>query len=188
MQMTEEMFQAMYSVHSLKDAECAENFDCGDEDLNEFITQEAGLYREALLAVSYVVEDKMCKDKVAAYFSLANDKISLAEFKSNSEFNRFRKRKFIHQKRLKSYPAVKLCRFGVNCSNRGTGIGSYLLDFIKTLFVTNNRTGCRFLTVDAYKEAVPFYLKNGFVPLTAKDSDSYTELLYYDLFAAKAME
>lgn len=186
--MTEEKFQAMYSVRSLKDAECAKDFDCGDEDLNEFITQEAALYKEALLAVSYIVEDKSCKNKVAAYFSLANDKVSLAEFKSNSEFNRFRKRKFINQKRLKSYPAVKLCRFGVNRTDRRAGIGSYLLDFIKTLFVTNNRTGCCFLTVDVYKEAVPFYLKNGFIPLTAKNSDSYTELLYYDLYAAKDIE
>lgn len=48
MQMTEEKFQAMYSVRSLKDAECAKDFDCGDEDLNEFITQEAALYKEAV--------------------------------------------------------------------------------------------------------------------------------------------
>ena len=45
----------------------------------------------------------------------------------------------------------------------------------------NNKTGCRFLTVDAYKAAVPFYEKNGFVPLNDDDIDAPTRLLYFDL-------
>lgn len=60
-------------------------------------------------------------------------------------------------------------------------MGSFLLDFIKTLFVINNKTGCRFITVDAYKAAVPFYEKNGFLPLTSKDNNEHTKLMYYDL-------
>lgn len=39
------------------------------------------------------------------------------------EFNRFRKRRFVHEKRLRSYPAVKLCRLGVDISMKGDGIG-----------------------------------------------------------------
>lgn len=27
---------------------------------------------------------------------------------------------------------------------------------------TDNRTGCRLMTVDAYVDAVPFYIRNGF--------------------------
>ena len=177
--MTEELFQATYSVRSLAREECAHEFDCGDEDLNDFVTNEAGAYRQAMLAVTYVVVDK--QQQVAAYFSLANDRISLTDFNSNSEFNRFRKHRFVHEKRLKSYPAVKLCRFGANVSCRGTGMGSFLLDFIKTLFAANNKTGCRFITVDAYKDAVPFYEKNGFLPLTRKDENAHTKLMYYDL-------
>ena len=51
-------------------------------------------------------------------------------------------------------------------------------------FVSNvleNKTGCRFLTVDAYAAAVPFYEKNGFIPLNNEDVDSATRLLYFDL-------
>ena len=62
-----------------------------------------------------------------------------------------------------------------------TCLGTYLLNFIKSFFVVNNKTGCRFLTVDAYAAAIPFYQKNGFVPLNDDDKDSPTRLLYFDL-------
>lgn len=47
--------------------------------------------------------------------------------------------------------------------------------------VEDNKTGCRFLTVGAYAGAVPFYLKNGFEPLTPDGGNSPTRLLYFDL-------
>ena len=56
-----------------------------------------------------------------------------------------------------------------------------LNDFIKHYFVADNKTGCRFITVDAYAAAIPFYLKNGFVPLNDEEADEPTRLLYFDL-------
>ncbi len=180
MRITEQEFQDMYKVHILGEEDYVENFDCEDEDINDFIAHEAIHYQNALIAVTYVVERKD-DNQVVAYFSLANDKISLTDFNSNSEFNRFRKRKFVHEKRLRSYPAIKLCRLGIDKSIHNHGMGSYLLKCIKTLFMLQVRTGCRFVTVDAYKDAVPFYFRNGFLALTSKDADIHTDLLYYDL-------
>ena len=79
--LTEEIFQETYIVRRLKIKESVKSFDCGDTDLNDFILNESLLYRKALLAVSYVVEDKKNNNRVAAYFSLANDRISLTDFK-----------------------------------------------------------------------------------------------------------
>ena len=155
------------------------NFNCGDEDLNDFILNESQLYRGELLAVSYVIEDN--NGAVLAYFSLANDKISITEFENNTEFNRF-KRRFKNSKRLKSYPAVKICRLAVDKNARKLHLGTKLLNFIKGYFAKDNKTGCRFITVDAYIEAIPFYLKNSFLELTKNDEDAtHTRLLYYDL-------
>ena len=39
----------------------------------------------------------------------------------------------------------------------------------------------RFITVDAYLSAVPFYEKNGFLHLTKKDEDEHTRLMYFDM-------
>lgn len=44
-----------------------------------------------------------------------------------------------------------------------------------------DETGCRFITVDAYANAIPFYVRNGFVPLNDDDKDEPTRLLYFDL-------
>ena len=82
---------------------------------------------------------------------------------------------------MKSYPAVKICRLGTDISTKGCGLGSELLYFIKSYFIENNKTGCRFVTVDAYAAAVPFYLKNGFILLTENDRNDPTRLLYFDL-------
>lgn len=169
-----------YNIRRLTRRESIESFDCGDADLNDFILKESPLYRQALLAVSYVVENKH-SHAVSAYFSLANDKVALNDFESKTEFNRFRKHRFVNEKRLKSYPAVKICRLGVDLSMKGQYIGTFLLNFIKSYFVIDNKTGCRFLTVDAYAEAIPFYLKNGFIPLNNEDVGSDTRLLYFDL-------
>lgn len=167
-------------VRKLSPAEHIDSFDCGDEDLNSFIQEEAPLYRKALLAVTYVVEDNE-SGKVLAYFSLANDKVSLSDFESKTEFNRFRKHRFVNEKRLKSYPAGKLCRLAVDNTAKNLHIGSNLIRFIKRYFITDNKTGCRFLTVDAYAEAIPFYRKNGFIPLNEDDAGQTTRLLFFDL-------
>ena len=71
----------------------------------------------------------------------------------------------------------------MNGKYRNNGIGSDILDFVKDLFITDNRTGCSFVTVDALREAIPFYQKNGFKYLdkTAIETESDTCLMYYDL-------
>ena len=51
-------------------------FDCGDDDLNGFLFDDAKKYLRDLLAVTYLFIDQK-NDKTVAYFSLLNDKISL---------------------------------------------------------------------------------------------------------------
>ena len=131
-----------YVVRKLVENEQVKSFNCGDADLNDFILNEA-----------------------SAYFSLANDRISLADFHDKSSFNSFRKHRFVNEKRLKSYPAAKICRLAVSNELQRQHIGDRIINFIKSYFLIDNRIGCRFLTVDAYCGAVPFYLKNGFIPL-----------------------
>jgi hypothetical protein len=56
-----------------------------------------------------------------------------------------------------------------------------LLDFIKYFFIENNKTGCRFLTVDAYNNAIEFYRNNNFKHLKEQEEDKITSSLYFDL-------
>lgn len=152
-----------YVVRKLVENEQVKSFNCGDADLNDFILNEA-----------------------SAYFSLANDRISLADFHDKSSFNSFRKHRFVNEKRLKSYPAAKICRLAVSNELQRQHIGDRIINFIKSYFLIDNRIGCRFLTVDAYCGAVPFYLKNGFIPLGEEEKESPTRLMFFELASLRS--
>ena len=170
-----------YIVRRLESGETITAFNCGDEDLNDFILSEAPLYNDAFLAVTYVIENKQTKE-VIAFFSLSNDRVSLSDFENTTEFNRFRRKRFANEKRLKSYPAVKIGRLGVSESAKGMALGSRILNLAKWMYMSNNRAGCRFVTVDAYKNAVPFYEKNKFnLLLSTMPEDNTTIPMYFDL-------
>ena len=159
-------------------------FDCGDEDLNDFIITDAPLYFKVRLATSYVLEDTE-NGNVIGYFSLAHDRISLTDFPSNSAYNRFRKQLFAQGKMFKSYPALKICRLATDKKYRGEGIGAMIVNMIIASYRRDNKAGCRFITVDAYADALPFYYKQGFSPLSKEDENADTRLLYFDLESVK---
>lgn len=178
--MTREEFYESCQVRRLNIGDVITAFDCSDEDLNDFLINEANLYRNALLSVTYVVESK-ATNEVLAYFSLSNDKISISDFESKTEFNRFRKHKFVNEKRLRSYPAIKIGRLAISKSAQHQSIGTYLLEFIEDYFIVDNKSGCRFVTVDAYVDAIPFYIKNNYQILNNDDEDKRTRVMYFDL-------
>lgn len=154
-------------------------FDCGDSDLNEFLLSDAKKYAKCLLSVTYLIEDE---NEIIAFFSVSNDRISIKE--SDKAVWRKIKKEFPHSKHRSDYPAVKTGRLGVNLSHQNLHIGTYILDFVKKTFITNNRTGCAFITVDALPSAISFYQKNGFKFLkTSANSTAATNTLpmYYNL-------
>ena len=170
----------IYEIRILQKDEKVKSFNCGDNDLNDFLLNRSNSFRKALLAVTYVFENIESKE-IIGYFSLANDRVSLTDFENKTEFNRFRKSRFINEKRIRSYPAVKICRLGINEEFHNKGIGSMLLNFIKSYFLEENKTRCRFITVDAYNNAIPFYQNNDFQYLRMEETDIVTRLLYFDL-------
>lgn len=171
-------------LRRLGENDIVSRFDCGDEDLNDFIFHDAILYYKVRLATSYVLEDKNSNDTIG-YFSLAHDRISLTDFPSNSAYNRFRKQFFAQGKMFKSYPALKICRLATDQKYRGEGLGTMMVNMIITSYKSDNKAGCRFITVDAYADALPFYYKLGFLPLSKEDEGASTRLLYFDLESYK---
>jgi GNAT superfamily N-acetyltransferase len=167
-------------LRRLGEEDIISKFDCGDEDLNDFIFTDAMLYFKVRLATTYVLEDKNTNETIG-YFSLAHDRISLTDFPTNSAYNRFRKQFFAQGKMFKSYPALKICRLATDKKFRGEGIGKMMVNMIIASYQSDNKAGCRFITVDAYADALPFYFKQGFLPLSSEDEDSSTRLLYFDL-------
>lgn len=126
------------------------------------------------MSVTYAVVDD--NEKIAAFFSVSND--SLARTVVPKKVWKVIPR----PKRYKTWPATKIGRFGVCTEYQGTGLGSALLNFLKVWFTKQNKTGCRFLIVDAYnkEKVVNFYSKNGFETLPGEDGGD-TKLMFFDL-------
>jgi predicted GNAT family N-acyltransferase len=154
-------------------------FDCGDSDLNDFLLNDAKQSMALLQSVTYILETP---NKTVGFFSLLNDKISSEEFDSKSQWKKFFNLKRPMKKN--GYPAMKIGRLATSNQYQNQGIGQAMLDYLKILFVTNNRTGCKFITVDAYAKSLAFYQKNGFKFLTPSDEKDDTRAMFFDLLPA----
>lgn len=155
-------------LYSTDIAAFCDPFSCLDSDLDEFFSWDAFLYETELLGKTYAWIDKANPSKIIALVTLANDSIK-AQFIANSARNRLQ-RSITNAKRGMNYPAVLIGRLGVSAEYRGKGynIGSQILNFIKKWFRSfDNKTGCRFIVVDAYNnsQTLHSYEKNGFKPL-----------------------
>lgn len=146
-------------------AEYCVPFCCSDKDLDEFFLKDAFLYDTELLGKTYAWIDMEDPRKIIGLITLANDSIK-AKFIASSARNRVQ-RSITNKKRGLNYPAVLIGRLGVSADYRGKGynVGSQILDFVKGWFRSKeNKTGCRFIVVDAYnnEKTLHFYEKNGF--------------------------
>lgn len=155
-------------------------FDCGDDDLNDFLFSDSINYTRELLAVTYLFIHKDDPSKVGAFVSVANDK--LIDRGVRSFWQRVSKQ-LPHPKRRKDYPSVLLARMGVDTSFQRTGVATEIVNYIKGSFAFDNKTGCRFILVDAYNkpEVIAFYEKNGFLFGVDRDESKRTRFMYYDL-------
>lgn len=77
-------------------------FDCGDNDLNEFLLSDSKNYLHRLVSVTYIIETD---DRTVAFFSVSNDRVSIAD--SDKATWRKIKKLFPHAKHRGDYPAVK---------------------------------------------------------------------------------
>ncbi|MBR1932174.1 MAG: N-acetyltransferase, partial [Prevotella sp.] len=90
-------------------------FDCGDEDLNKFLLDDAKPAQELRIANTFILEAD--DGRIAAYFCLLNDKISKSEV-IGSRWKKIRS-SFPRDKQFRSYPSVNIGRFSVSTDFRG---------------------------------------------------------------------
>lgn len=142
-------------------------FSCGVDDLDDFFFNDADLYAEELLGKTYCWVTTEAPHRIVALFTLSNDSIKTKLMPSNDK-NRFQ-RNIVNPKRGRSYPAVLIGRLGVNrdFQNSPSHVGRQLMSFIKDWFRhEDNKTGCRFIVVDAYNEdkVLRYYEKKWLCP------------------------
>jgi GNAT superfamily N-acetyltransferase len=169
-------------------------FSCGDADLDDFFLNDVVKFDRQLLGKSFCYCIDESPTTIVCAFTLANSSIDGRNLPNS------RKKKLTanipYEKNLSSYPALLIGRLGVHRDFGKRGIGSELIRFIRSLAMhKDNRSGCRYLTVDAYNNEITrnYYETNGFLYLfsTEKQEKEYigmaeekelkTRLMYFDL-------
>lgn len=171
-------------------------FSCGNTDLDEFFWHDAPAYSKQMLGKSYCFRLDDDPSVIVCAFSLSNDSIRVDMLPNNRE--KKVQKNIPHSKQMRRYPGVLIGRLGINVDFAHRGIGSELMNFIKSWFIdAGNKTGCRFLIVDAYNEEIPlrYYQKNDFTFLFSSESQEAentgfdkrtklrTRLMYFDLIS-----
>jgi GNAT superfamily N-acetyltransferase len=142
--------------------------------LKIFVEKHAKAYAEQMLAISYGVFDGQ---KLIGYVTLVCGQI---EVDSGQPAPDVGDAMFLY----KHYPAVKIARLAIDQRYRRTGLGRVLVDF--SLGVARDTVastvGCRFVVLDAKKQSVPFYEKNGFRLIDTQTNRARAEpVMFLDL-------
>jgi len=177
----------------------SEDFSCGDYDLDNFLHNEATLYEDNLLGKTYCYTLKDNPNVVVCYFTVSNDSLRV-DYLPSSRKQKINKN-VPRQKQMRRYPAVLIGRIAVSLKFSRKHIGTDMLTFIKQWFIRkNNKTGCRYLIVDAYntQNTIDFYLSNGFnLMFSTEEQEAInlnvaqplkTRFMYFDLMNIKRSE
>lgn len=155
------------------------DFDCGVEDYNEFLLNDAEYYIEQNVSQVKLLIDKKTAD-VVGYMALNTDSFKLDEDEKKKEDLDIP---------FTSVPALKIGKLAVNLKYAGKDYGSYLLFMALGLAEELNELGigCRFIVVDAdiqHDLKTPdFYIKNGFIDNEKMNKGRDKSIsMRYDLF------
>ena len=199
--------RCVLSVLSAEHLSQCNTFDCGssedEQDLNDFFAHDAIPYQQKLLGKTYLFRSRQNPKDIVTAFTLANDSIRLTNKLAEEYKESLLEDTDLREKSIKRFPAVLLGRLGTSTKFAHQGYGSAVMDFIKNLFRENNKTGCRFIIVDALNNTgtLRYYERNGFHYLVEDERleakyvgigvgrlPLHTRLMYFDLLNMEIVE
>jgi len=176
-------------------------FSCkNDKDIEEFFANDYKLFAEQLFGKSYGFFTKDGEQKLVSAFTVSNSMLPVDRFPKNIQRRINKNVPFV--KRKVQHPAVLVGQLAVFDGYNHLGIGDEMLNFIKAWFLSpKNKTGCRYLIVDAvnHPKVIDFYVRNGFkfifdniedeieyMQLNLDPEYKRTRLMYFDLIVLKS--
>lgn len=152
-----------------------ENFDCGKEDLNEFInSEEAELYQRKRLGVTTLV---YYSGQLAAYYTIAPTALNRSEYTGDEHPAADE----LHDK-LPSIPSLLLGRFAVQKDSQGIGLGQLLVEYVIAWALERRDLLFRVIVLHARDEITGFYEECCFVlSESRKNKNRNQKIMYYVL-------
>lgn len=151
-------------------------FDCGDNDINDFIKNDALIYQDKKIATTTIFT---YGDNIIGFFSAAADSLRLVP-PEKAEHK-------VTEKPIKEFPAIKIARLGRDNKFRGEKVGTNILKWaIGYILACSQMMAVRFVTVDSYPNRVKWYESVGFKRNLDEHYTKKTEhiSMRYDLFNA----
>jgi len=147
-------------IENLNEKHNLNEFQCTDETLANFLTEQALNHQKQLIVTTHVC---IYNGRIAGFFSICNAELELKEKEKKAEL-------LDMGKGYRKYPATLIARLAVHKEFEGKGVGTYLLKAIvgKILESSAAFSASRFVIVDAYPQAEGFYKKFGFERIETK--------------------
>lgn len=175
--MVEDIETIEYNITKLTKEHDLSNFNCGLEDMDNFLKDDALDQQEENMNTTYLLT---YQNKILGFFSLLADRIDIKDIPE--EYNC----------KYKSFPAIKIGRLAIDKDYQNKGLGTKILDNIcSEIKDMSLKIGVKFITIDAYCNVREFYYKNAFQHIkierpkklkrTAERNDKTTITLYKDL-------
>jgi len=144
-------------IRRLEEREEVENFDCGDEPLNNYLKRHAWSNQEkSSIGVTYVAVDESAPRAVLGYFTLATASVPRAAFP----------KRYVRGLPPYDLPLILLARLAVDRRFAGRGLGHVLIsEAFRISLRVADEVGCRCIITDAYRDRISWYAKYGFVPI-----------------------
>jgi GNAT superfamily N-acetyltransferase len=170
--------EEIFELREIQPGDKFTGFSLGDPDfaaLKTFLQRHAKAYHAEDLGKTYGLFETTDVARIRAYVTLVCGEIEVQAGEPAVEGVDFR---------YPTYPAVKIARLAVDHRFRRRGLGETLVRFalgtIKDQICP--RVGCRFVVLDAKKQSVQFYLKQGFTLLdSAENHDRDQPIMFIDL-------
>lgn len=150
-----------YHLTDISDKTDVSSFNCGDDDLNDFLLSDALQNQEDWLSRTHILCS--AENIPMGYFTITLDTLHKGRLALSDKIGGYPYQK---------YPAVKLARLAVDTRFQNCGIGKLLMKhFFIAAYGLMKEGGGRFITVDAKNSARGFYQRFGFRAVPSQKND-----------------
>lgn len=143
------------NIYSLTDDHHKQDFDCGENSLNEYLKKYALQHARRGIGKTFIAVDEGSRQQILGFYTLCVGSISWENLPNNKKFPKY------------PIPVVRLARLAVDMSCQGRNIGETLLmDCLQRSLKISDEIACIGIVVDAKNDNVKnFYSKYSFVEL-----------------------
>jgi|SRR5947209_12126309 len=164
-------------VRKLEPSHPVRHFDCGDEELNEFLRRYAVQNQERHMYGTTYVAFLPNHDEIIGYYTLASSSIPRLDLPQASVQG---------QPKYPHIPCILLARIAIAKRHAGKGHGEALIrDCMTNALLAANICNARYIIADAYIEKVNWYERYGFIQIPGGTDPKYRKM-FLDLRVVKA--